>query len=139
MAIRPGGRGDISASHVIWEVPTGAPYISSLVYDDGLLYMASDVGAVTAIDAATGSDYGRNGSSGIFTASPVAGDGKIYFVSETGETIVLQGGRQPEILARNDIGERLIASPAISNGAIYFRSDGRLFCIRNAAKPSSAF
>ena len=54
MAIRPGGRGDISASHVVWEVPTGAPYISSLVYDEGILYMASDVGAVTAIDAATG-------------------------------------------------------------------------------------
>ena len=87
MAIRPGGRGDISASHVVWEVPTGAPYISSLVYDDGILYMASDVGAVSAIDAATGRDYGRNGSEGIFTASPVAGDGKIYFVSETGQPL----------------------------------------------------
>ena len=95
MAIRPGGRGDISASHVVWEVPTGAPYISSLVYDEGILYMASDVGAVTAIDAATGKRIWQERVDGIFSASPVAGDGKIYFVSETGETIVLKAGRAP--------------------------------------------
>jgi len=135
MAVRPGGRGDVSASHVIWEVPTGAPYVSSLVYDAGILYMASDVGAVTAIDAATGKRIWRQRGDGIFSASPVAGDGKIYFVSETGETIVLKAGRQAEVLARNDIGERLIASPAVSDGAIYLRSDDRLFCIRIAAGP----
>jgi outer membrane protein assembly factor BamB len=129
MAIRPGGRGDISASHVLWEVPTGAPYISSLVYHEGILYMASDVGAVTAIDAATGKRLWQQRVDGIFSASPVAGDGKIYFVSETGETIVVKAGREPQVLARNDIGERLIASPAISNGQIFIRSDDRLFAI----------
>jgi outer membrane protein assembly factor BamB len=129
MAIRPGGRGDISASHVVWEVPTGAPYISSLVYHEGILYMASDVGAVTAIDAATGKRIWQERVEGIFSASPVAADGKIYFVSETGETIVLKAGRQAEVLARNDVGERLIASPAISNGQIFLRSDDRLFAI----------
>ena len=132
MAIRPGGRGDVAASHLVWEVPTGAPYISSLVYDAGILYMASDVGAISAIDAISGKRIWRQRVDGIFSASPIAGDGKIYFVSETGETIVLRGGRQPEILARNNIGERLIASPAVSNGAIYLRSDERLFCIRSA-------
>jgi len=129
MAIRPGGRGDISASHVVWEVPTGAPYISSLVYHEGILYMASDVGAVTAIDAATGRRIWQQRVDGIFSASPVAADGKVYFVSETGETIVLKAGRQAEVLARNDVGERLIASPAISNGQIFLRSDDRLFAI----------
>jgi len=129
MAVRPGGRGDISRSHVVWEVPTGAPYISSLVYDEGILYMASDVGAVTAIDAASGRRIWQQRVDGIFSASPVAGDGKIYFVSETGETIVVKAGRQPEILARNDLGERLIASPAISNGQLFIRSDGQLFAI----------
>jgi hypothetical protein len=129
MAIRPGGRGDISASHVVWEVPTGAPYISSLVYHEGILYMASDVGAVTAIDAATGKRIWQERVDGIFSASPVAADGKIYFVSETGETIVLKAGRQAEVLARNDVGERLIASPAISNGQIFLRSDDKLFAI----------
>jgi outer membrane protein assembly factor BamB len=129
MAVRPGGRGDISSSHVVWEVPTGAPYVSSLVYDEGILYMASDVGAVTAIDAATGKRIWQQRVEGIFSASPVAGDGKIYFVSETGETIVLKSGRQPEVLARNDLGERLIASPAISNGQLFIRGDGRLFAV----------
>jgi len=59
----------------------------------------------------------------------VAADGKIYFVSETGETIVLRSGREPRIIARNDLGERLIASPAISNGQIFIRSDDRIFCV----------
>jgi outer membrane protein assembly factor BamB len=129
MAVRPGGRGDITTSHVVWEVPTGAPYISSLVYDEGILYMASDVGAVTAIDAASGKRIWQQRVEGNFSASPVAGDGKIYLVSETGETIVLKAGRQPEVLARNDLGERLIASPAISNGQLFIRSDGQLFAI----------
>ena len=92
MAIRPGGRGDVSASHVVWEVPTGAPYISSLVYDGGLLYMASDVGAISVIDAETGRRLWQERVNGLFSASPVAGDGKVYFVSETGEVIVLRGG-----------------------------------------------
>jgi len=129
MAIRPGGRGDISSSHVVWQVNTGAPYISSLVYDAGLIYMANDVGALTAVDAASGAKVWQERVDGIFSASPVAADGKIYFVSETGETIVVRSGRQPAVIARNDIGERLIASPAVSNGQIFLRSDGRLFCV----------
>jgi len=129
MAVKPGGRGDVTASHVVWQVPTGAPYISSLVYDGGLLYMASDVGAISVIEADSGKRLWQERVNGLFSASPVAADGKVYFVSETGETIVLKAGRQAEILARNDIGERLIASPAISNGQIFLRSDDRLFAI----------
>ena len=90
MAVRPGGRGDISASHVVWQVNTGAPYISSLVYDAGLIYMANDVGALTVVDAKTGDKVWQERVDGIFSASPVAGDGKVYFLSETGETIVLR-------------------------------------------------
>jgi outer membrane protein assembly factor BamB len=135
MAIRPGGRGDVSATHVLWQVPTGAPYISSLVYDAGILYMASDVGAVSAIDAETGKRIWQERVDGLFTASPIAGDGKIYFVSETGEVIVLRSGREPAVIARNDVGERLMASPAISNGQLFLRSDGRLFAIGNRRQP----
>jgi outer membrane protein assembly factor BamB len=135
MAIRPGGRGDVSATHVLWQVPTGAPYISSLVYDAGILYMASDVGALSAIDAETGKRIWQERVDGLFTASPIAGDGKIYFVSETGEVIVLRSGREPAVIARNDVGERLMASPAISNGQLFLRSDGRLFAIGNRRQP----
>ena len=134
MAIRPGGRGDVSKSHVVWEAATGAPYISSLVYDAGLIYMATDVGAITVVDAKTGQRVSQQRVDGIFSASPVAGDGKIYFVSETGETIVMQSGRTPTVLSRNDLGERAVASPAISNGQIFIRTDDHVFCIGTGAR-----
>ena len=129
MAIRPGGKGDISKTHVAWESQTGAPYISSLVHDNGLIFMATDVGGVTVVDAKTGERVWQQRIDGIFTASPVAADGKIYFVSETGETIVVRSSRTPEVIARNDIGQRLMASPAISNGQIFLRSDGELIAV----------
>lgn len=129
MAVRPGGRGDVTKSHVVWESGTGAPYISSLVFHEGLIYMATDVGAISVVDAETGQRVWQQRLDGIFSASPVAGDGKIYFVSETGETIVVQAGRTPTVLARNDLGERAIASPAIAGSRIFIRTDGHVFCI----------
>jgi outer membrane protein assembly factor BamB len=128
MAIRTGGRGDITATHVEWSVPTGAPYISSVVHYQGLLYMA-EAGIVTCVDARTGERIWQERIGGIFSASPVAGDGKIYFVSETGETVVLAAGREPSLLERNPIEGRLIASPAISNGRLYLRTDDHLLSI----------
>ena len=94
--------------------------------------MANDVGAITVVDAKTGGKVWQERVEGIFSASPVAADGKIYFVSETGETIVLRAGREPRIMARNDVGERLIASPAISNGQIFLRADDRLIAVGKA-------
>ena len=129
MAIRPGGRGEVTESHTLWRTPTGASYVPSIIYYDGLLYMTSDAGILTCADAATGNQVWRQRLGGVFFASPTAGDGKVYLVSETGETIVVKAGREPQILARNDVGERLIASPAISGGHIFLRSDESLFCI----------
>lgn len=133
MAVRPGGRGEVGPSHVLWSLPTGAPYVSSLTYYEGLVYMANDAGIVTCVDARTGQKVWQERIEGIFTASPVAADGRIYLVSETGETIVLKAGREPRVLARNPIGERSVASPAISNGQIFIRTDDHLFCL---GKPS---
>ncbi|MEK6324950.1 MAG: PQQ-binding-like beta-propeller repeat protein [Acidobacteriota bacterium] len=129
MAIRLGGKGDISRTHVQWLVPTGAPYVSSLVLYQGLIYMANDAGVATCVDAKTGEKVWQQRMDGIFSASPVAGDGKVYMMSETGETIVLKAGRELQILARNDLGERLVASPAISSGQLFIRTDAYLFCI----------
>ena len=95
MAIRPGGRGDIRRRTSSGRSPTGAPYISSLVHDDGLIYMATDVGAVTVVDAKTGQRVWQQRIDGVFSASPVAADGKIYFVSENGETIVMRPAGRP--------------------------------------------
>ena len=129
MAIRLGGRGDVSDTHVEWRVPTGAPYISSILYYDGLIYMANGNGIASGIDAKTGVRVWQERIGGIFTATPVAGDGKVYLLSETGETVVLRAGRTPQILSRNDLGERSLASPAISNGQLFIRTDQYLVCI----------
>jgi outer membrane protein assembly factor BamB len=128
-ALRPGGRGDISKSHVVWHVPTGAPYISSLVHYNGLIYMAGDVGVVTCVDAKTGERVWRERLGGVYTASPVAADGKVYLLSESGETIVLRAGRKPDVLARNTINGRLLASPAISGGRLFIRTDDQVVAV----------
>jgi outer membrane protein assembly factor BamB len=138
LAIRPGGRGDVTASHVVWRMPGGGSYAASLVAYEGLLYMTNDVGVLTCADMKTGARVWQTRLDGVFFASPVAADGKIYFLSQTGETIVVKAGRTPAILARNDLGERLVASPAISNGRIYLRSDGRLFAIGTGADSVTA-
>ena len=131
MAIRPGGSGDVNTSHVMWRVATGAPYVSSLLYYDGVIYMANDVGVLTAVDAKTGERVWQQRVDGVFSASPVAGGGHVYFVSENGDTIVLKAGRAPEVVARNAIGERALASPAISNGRLFVRTDDHVYCIGN--------
>jgi outer membrane protein assembly factor BamB len=114
---------------VLWHVPTGAPYISSLVYYDGLLYMAGDVGVITCVDARTGERVWRERLGGVYTASPVAADGKIYLVGESGETLVLAAGRTPEVLSRNAIDGRVLASPAIAGGRLFIRTDDHLVAI----------
>jgi outer membrane protein assembly factor BamB len=131
LAIKLGGRGDITGSHVAWRVPTGAPYVSSLVLYGGLLYMGGELGIVSAIDAGTGERVWQDRIGGLFTASPVAGDGKIYFVSENGETVVLKAGRTPTVLARNRLDGHFVASPAIAGGRLFLRADDRLVAVGN--------
>ena len=134
MAIRAGGRGDISKTHVAWHVDTGAPYVSSLVYYQGLLYMGNGLGIVTCIDAETGQRVWQERLGGVYTASPVAADSKIYLVSETGETLVVRAGRSPEVLARNSLGEQVIASPAIAGGQLFVRTSRHVFAIGTGSR-----
>jgi outer membrane protein assembly factor BamB len=129
MAIKPGGRGDVTSTQTIWRVATGAPYCSSLLYYDRIVYMATDVGVLTAVDAATGERVWQERVDGVFSASPVAGGGHVYFVSENGETVVVKAGRTPQIVARNAVGERAVASPAISKGQIFIRTDKHVFAV----------
>jgi outer membrane protein assembly factor BamB len=129
LAVRSGGRGDVSNTHVAWHAPSGGSYVPSIVHYDGLLYLTNEVGVVTCADAKTGETVWRLRLPGVFFASPVAGDGKVYFTSETGETFVLEAGRTAKLMATNDLGERFLASPAIGRGRIVLRADGRLFAI----------
>jgi len=91
--------------------------------------MTGDVGVLTVCDAKTGERVYQERVGGVFTASPVAGDGKVYLVSEDGETIVLRAGRTPAILARNRLTARQLASPAIAGGRLFIRSDDALYAI----------
>ena len=130
LAIRAGGRGDVSTSHLRWRLASGGSYVPSIVHYQGLLYMTNEVGVVTCASAEDGTALWKERLGGIFFASPVAADGKIYLLSETGEMYVLRAGRKAEILAKNDLGERFLASPAISGGTIFLRSDNTLFAVR---------
>jgi outer membrane protein assembly factor BamB len=129
MAIRPGGKGDVASTHVQWKVTSGGPYISSLVNYDGLIYMMGDVGVLSVFDAKTGERLHQERLGGVYTASPVAGDGKVYFVSEDGETIVVSAGRTPRVLARNRLNARQLASPAIAGRRLFIRADDTLYAI----------
>jgi outer membrane protein assembly factor BamB len=137
MALKTGGKGDISTTHVQWRVETGAPYVSSVVYYEGLVYMANGVGVVRCVDGKTGERVWQERIGGVFSASPVAADGKIYLLAESGEMVVLKAGRQPVVLSRNNIDERSIASPAISNGQIFIRTDDHLVCVGPTAAVST--
>jgi outer membrane protein assembly factor BamB len=129
MAIRPGGKGNVADSHVVWKVPTGAPYVSSIVHHDGLIYMVGDVGVVTVTDAKTGERVWQERVGGVYSASPVAADGKIYLLSEDGQAVVLAAGRSPRVVAKNRLSARQLASPAISGGRLFIRSDAFLYAI----------
>ena len=113
--------------------PNRRPYVSSLVYYDGLIYMAGDTGIITCVDAKTGEQVWRQRLGGIYTASPVAGDGKIYLLAESGETLVLRAGRTPAVLARNVVDGRILASPAISDGRIFIRTDDAVIAVGRPA------
>jgi outer membrane protein assembly factor BamB len=134
MAFRTGERGDMAKTDMLWHIETGAPYVSSLVLYEGLLYMANDVGIVTCIDAKTGERVWQERLGGVYTASPVAADGKIYIFSETGETLVLRAGRKPEVMARNRLDAQFVASPAISQGQLFVRAGRRVMAIGAAAR-----
>jgi outer membrane protein assembly factor BamB len=138
-AIRTSARGDISltegktsSEQVAWSVERGGNYMQTpLVYGD-LLYACRDNGVLSVYRARTGERLYQerlgSGSAG-FTASPVAADGKVYFASEEGDVYVLRAGEKFELLAKNALGEITMASPAVSEGVLYFRTRSHLVAV----------
>jgi outer membrane protein assembly factor BamB len=133
LAIRCGGRGDVTDSHVVWRTSRGAPFVPSPVLLNGLYTTVDDSGIASCFAAATGELVWQTRLGGAFTASPVAADGKLYFVNETGVTTVLRAGRTVEVLAQNPLDEPVFASPAIARGELLIRTDRHLYCIRGAS------
>lgn len=135
VAIRPGASGDISLkpgeeknTAVEWGRMRGGPYMATPVHYKGYLYVLSNAGILTCHDAATGAEvYKERVGGNSYTASPVAADGRIYFAAEPGEVRVVQAGTDFKLLAVNKVEEYILATPAVSNGAIFVRTQHNLY------------
>ncbi len=134
MAIKPGGRDDVTESHVTWLHERGAPYVCSPLLYGQHLYVHNEQGILTCYQAAGGEVAYRERLPGKFTASAVAGDGMVFFTNEAGDTYVVQAGPQFQILATSRLEEECLASPAISAGCLFLRTEHHLYCIGPAAK-----
>ena len=130
LALRAGGRGDVSSSHVLWSTVNG-PDVPTPVTDGKYFYIINDRGIVWCLDAKTGAEvYGQQRiKHGTYSGSPVLADGKIYITNEDGLTTVLAAGPQFEVLAENALNDYTLSSPAISDGRIYIRTAGFLYSI----------
>ena len=131
-ALKPGGSGDITTSHVVWTKNKGLPYIASAIVYRGQYVMVKDGGIVTAYDTRTGEEIyqERIAAAGKYYASPVAANGHIYFTSlDGGAVTVLKGGAaKPEVVAANPkLGERTAATPAIADDTLFIRTDKHLY------------
>jgi outer membrane protein assembly factor BamB len=135
MAVKPGGRDDVTQSHVAWLHERGAPYVCSPLLYGQHLYVHNELGILTCYRAASGEVAYRERLPGKFTASAVAGDGIIFFTNESGDTYVVPAGPVFQTLATNRLEEECLASPAISGGCLFMRTEHHLYCIGPVAKP----
>jgi outer membrane protein assembly factor BamB len=134
LAIKPGGSGDVSRTHLAWESPRGSPFVPSPILYGAQIYMVNDMASiVTSLSATTGQSLWQ-GRLGVaqregFSASPVAVDGKIFFTNDDGETFVLRAGPKFELMHVNQLGEGMLASPALVDGRWYFRTRRNLYAV----------
>jgi outer membrane protein assembly factor BamB len=129
LAIRPGGTGDVTATHLVWQAVRGGPHVPSPLYYNERLFIVNDTGIVTCLDAGTGKPVWQNRLSGRCSMSPVEAGGKLLITNEEGKSYVLKAGDTFEILAENDLKEPTLATPAVLGGRIYFRTDKHLVCV----------
>jgi outer membrane protein assembly factor BamB len=131
-ALKAGGAGDVTTSHVLWRKTKGLPYIASALVYHGQCLMVKDGGIVTAYDAKTGQEVyqERAAAPGKYYASPIAANGHVYFTSlDDGVVTVLKAGSEkPQVVATNaKLGERTAATPAIANNCLYVRTEKHLY------------
>jgi len=131
IAVRPGNaRGQLAASAVHWRVQKNIPYIPAPLLYQEVYYLVKTGGIITSLDPATGSilKQGRSPNAlGEYYASPVAADGKVFLANTEGKISVLKAGAEWEVLAVNDFGEEISATPALSNGRIYVRTRSAIY------------
>lgn len=131
LAVRLDGRGDVTKSHTAWTLKRGVPLTPSPLLVGEELYLVSDNGIASCLDAKTGTPYWQVRLGGNHSASPLYADGRIYFLSEEGESVVIAPGKQFEALATNQLDGQTLASMAVSGGSIFVRSQTHLYRLSN--------
>jgi outer membrane protein assembly factor BamB len=135
LAVKPGGSGDITQSHVVWQATRGLPYVPSPLFYDGRVYLVKDGGMMSCFDAKSGKPFylqERLDAGGNYYASPVAADGRIYLTSLDGKvSVVKAGGDHPEVLHRVDFRERIASTPALIGGRLFLRTESALYAFGN--------
>jgi outer membrane protein assembly factor BamB len=138
LAVRPDGQGHVTSSHVAWSTSRSVPSKPSLLLVGDLLYMITDAGVASALDAKSGELIWTARVGGTFSASPVSAEGRIYFFDEDGKTTVIEAGREYKVLATNTLDEGFLASPAIAGKALFVRTKTHLYRIEQTAASRSA-
>ncbi len=133
MGIRPGGRGDVTETHVVWRNLRGGPHVPSPLYHDGRIYIVNDTGIATCMDAADGRTIWQHRLRGRFSMSPIEAEGRILVTSEEGRSTIFQAGDTFQVLGENDLEEPVLATPALVGGRLYFRSALHLWCVGGGA------
>lgn len=129
MAIKLGGQGDVTDSRVAWKSDKTVPRTASPVIVDDLMYLVTDDGVVTCLEVDSGKEVWHSRVGGTFAASPIYGDGRLYFFSQQGKATVLKPGRTFETLATNSLPNGFMASPAVDGRGLFLRTRTDLYCI----------
>lgn len=132
LAIRPDGKGDATATHIVWRLTRGAPNKPSLALAGDLLFMISDAGVATCVEAKTGEIVWTARVGGNFSASPLLAGNRLYLFSEEGKTTVIEAGRAYKVLAENQLDDGFMASPAVSGNSLFLRTRTHLYRIDEA-------
>ncbi len=129
LAIRPGGKGNVTDTHIAWRTTRGAAYVPSPIISGRYLLMVADSGIASCFEARTGKRHWMERLPGGHSPSPVSADGLVYFVSDRGVATVIRPSETFAVIAKNELGEPVSASPAISQGQIFLRTHQNLYCI----------
>ena len=129
LAIRPDGKGNVTETHIAWRARRGASYVPSPIVVGKYFLVVADSGVASCFLAKTGERLWMERLGGGHSASTISAGGLVYFVSDKGVTSVVKPGPKFEVIAKNEIGELVSSSPAISQGQIFIRGEKHLFCI----------
>lgn len=128
-ALRPGGNGDVSESHVVWRLERGGPHVPTPAYYEQRLYIVSDTGVLSCLDAASGEMLAQKRLRGRFSASPFIVGERLYVLNEEGITSIFSCDANLSPLGQNDLRDTTYATPAVLDGRLYFRTAQKLICI----------